>query len=120
MSEALRSALAAHGMSTADLCQAVEASTDQDVTERPPQPGLSYRAFVVHPSRPSPQTLAIGHREADRFVVDLLRDGLAIAQVVELVKAYSIDQVTGAENDENDNLPHAIAGVVSLLRDGWS
>ena len=85
--------------------------------ERPPQPGQHYRAFVVHSSKPGPQTLAIGHREGEEYLVDLLRDGLTIAQAAELMKAYGIKQVTGATNDEDDKMLHAVAGVVRLLRD---
>jgi hypothetical protein len=117
MSNALQEALAAYGMSAADFREAFAACMDKDVTERPPQPGQRYRAFVVHPSKPGPQTLAIGHREGEKRVVDLLRDGLTIAQAAELVKAYGIMQVTGAADDEDDKALHAIAGVVSLLQD---
>jgi hypothetical protein len=103
-------------MSAADFREAFTACIDQNVTERRPQPGRRYRAFVVHPSKPGPQILAIGHCEGEKIVVDLLRDGLTIAQAAELVKAYGIERVTGAENDDDDSMLHAIAGVVSLLR----
>jgi hypothetical protein len=117
MNKALQEAIAAHGMSVTDFREAFEACMDKDTTERSPQPGQRYRAFVVHPSRPGPQTSAIGHREGEKCVVDLLRYGLTIAQAAELVKAYGIEQVTGAANDEDDKGLHAIAGVISLLQD---
>jgi hypothetical protein len=115
MSKVLLEALAAHGTSIEDFRAAVGACTDGP--ERAPQPGQRYQAFVVHPSKPGPQTLAIGHREGEKFIVDLLRDGLTIAQAAELVKAYGLEQVTGAANDDDDKALHAIAGVIRLLQD---
>jgi hypothetical protein len=114
-SKALLDALAAHGTSITDFRQAWEDCTDKDVTERPPQPGLHYKAFVVHPSKPGPQTLVIGHCEDDKVVIDLMRDGLTIAQAAELVKIYDINTVTGGVNDDDDTMLHAVAGVVDEL-----
>jgi hypothetical protein len=102
-----------------NLREAIEACVNPGVTERPPVPGQSYAAFVVHPRAPGPTTLAIAHREGDKFVVDLVRDGLTIQQAADLVKAYGISQVTGAddEGDSSVSLAHAVCGVISLLRD---
>ncbi len=116
MSQALLKALAQHGMSVGDLRRDWENCVDKDVTERPPRPGITYKAFVVHPRRPGPQTLAIGHCEGDTRVVDLLRDRLTIAEAVELCKAYGIDKVTGQElDDPGVNLIEATAGLISVL-----
>lgn len=117
MSRALLDALAAHGMGVADFRQAVEDCIDQDVNERPPQSGQHYKAFAVYPRKPGPTTLAIGHREGEMRVVDLLRDGLTVAQAAELTKAYGINTITGAENDEDDTALHAIAGLINLLQE---
>ena len=89
------------------------------VTERPPLAGQSYVAFVVHPRQPGPSTLAIAHRQGDQYVIDLCRDGLTIQQAADLVKAYGISKVTGAdgEGDSSVSLAHAVCGVISLLRD---
>jgi hypothetical protein len=115
MSKALQEALAAYGAT--DFREVFAACMDKGTTERPPKPEQRYRAFVVHPSKPGPQTLAIGHREGEKVVVDLLRDGLTITQAAELVKGYGIERVTGAANDEDDKALHAIVGVVSLLQE---
>lgn len=87
------------------------------VTERPPLPDLHYAGFVVHPKQPGPITLAIAHKDGDNFVLDLIRDGLSIEQSAHLLKAYRIDHVNGAddEDDSSDSLAHAVAGVVSVL-----
>jgi hypothetical protein len=69
----------------------------------------------VHPSRPGPQTLVIGHCEDDKVVIDLMRDGLTIAQAAELVEIYNINTVTGAVNDDDDAMLHAVFGVVNEL-----
>jgi hypothetical protein len=109
-------------MSTA-LRDAIERCVDHGVTERPPVPGQRYVAFVVHPRKPAPivfVTLVVAHREGDMRVVDLARDGLTVEQAAELVKAYGIDQVTGAddEGDSSFSLAHAVAGAIYLLREG--
>jgi len=49
----------------------IESCTDRGVTERPPVPGQSYAGFVVHPRKPGPLVLAIGHRHGERFILDL-------------------------------------------------
>ncbi len=84
--------------------------------ERPPQPGLHYKAFVVvHPQHQL--TLAIGHRDSEKYVVDLIRDGLTVDQSEELTKAYGINSITCAVNTEDDTVLHALAGVVNELQD---
>ena len=90
------------------------------VTERRPMRGQHYAGFVVHPKQPGPITLAIAHKSGDQFVIDLIRDGLTAEQSAHLLKAYGIDQVTGAddEGDSSDSLVHAIAGVISVLSEG--
>jgi hypothetical protein len=94
-----------------------EAIVDPGVTERPPMVGQSYAAFVVHPREPGPITLAIAHCEGDKYVVDLCRDGLTIQQAADLVKAYGISEVTGADDDGVGSLAQAVCGIISLLRD---
>ena len=117
MSKALLDALAYHGMTVRDFKSAWTNYVDENVTERPPKLGQHYKAFVVHPRKPGPQTLAIGHREDEQYVVDLLRDGLTIAQAAELVKAYGINKVTGDESDgDNTTMLQAVAGLVNILQ----
>jgi hypothetical protein len=62
---------------------------DRGVTERPPVPGQSYAGFVVHPRKPGPIVLAIGHMHREWFILDLCRDGLTVQQAAELLKAYA-------------------------------
>jgi hypothetical protein len=95
---------------------AIEACVDPGVTERPPVPGKHYVAFVVHPRQPGPVTLVVAHREDEQLVLDLVRDGLTIQQAADLMQAYGIDHVTGAEDDDGDNLAHAALGAISLLQ----
>jgi hypothetical protein len=99
------------------LREAIEACVEPGVTERPPVSGQFYAAFVVHPRAPGPTTLAIAHCEGDKYVVDLVRDGLTIQQAADLVKAYGIGEVTGADDDGVGSLGQAVCGVISLLRD---
>lgn len=84
------------------------------VTERRPMRGQHYAGFVVHPKQPGPIRL---DKSGDQFVIDLIRDRLTAEQSAHLLKAYGIDQVTGAddEGDSSDSLVHAIAGVISVL-----
>jgi hypothetical protein len=89
--------------------------TDHSVTERPPVSGLRYVAFAVHPRAPGPVTLAIAHRDGDNRILDLLRDGLTIAQSAALLQAYGIGEVVGAEDDDGLNLAHAALGAINLL-----
>jgi adenine/guanine phosphoribosyltransferase-like PRPP-binding protein len=46
------------------------------------------------------------------FILDLVRDGLTIQQSADLVRAYGVDQVTGAD-DDGLNLAHAVAQHLS-------
>jgi hypothetical protein len=96
----------------------IEACVTRGVTERPPVPGQSYTDFVVHPRKPGPPALAIGHRHGERFF-DLVRDGLTVQQAADLLKAYRIDTVTGADDESDDSVSaaHAVCGVVSVLKE---
>jgi hypothetical protein len=83
--------------------EVVEAAVISGRYELSPNPGISYRAFV-DPSGGSKDafTLAIGHRDNDRIVVDALRetrppfspDGVASAYS-ELLKRYGLHSTTG-------------------------
>jgi hypothetical protein len=72
-----------------------------------------YHGFVVHPRQPGPVTLAIAHKAGNKIIVDLCRDGLTVADAANLLKAYSIAKVTGA-NDEGDAMAHATMGAIDL------
>jgi hypothetical protein len=100
--------------------QLVEQCVDRGVTERPPVHGVRYAAFVVHPREPGPIVLAIGHLEGAKFVIDLLRDGLTVQQAVDLVSAYGLNAVTGAddEGDSSVSHAHAVLGVLNVLKEG--
>jgi hypothetical protein len=98
--------------------EAVEACTDHGVTERPPVPGRSYVAFVVHPPEPRPIfALAIAHDDGAKYVIDLVRQDIAIEASADLIKSYGIGMVTGALAEGDDlHLAHAVAGAVDLLK----
>jgi hypothetical protein len=99
---------------------AIEACTDKGVTVRPPIAGMSYSAFVVHPPRPpGPIVMAIAHRADGKYIVDLVDEYPSIADAVSVLKPYGVSEVTGAESDtiDEDGYAHAVAGVLSLLRD---
>lgn len=96
---------------------AIERSTDKRVAERPPVAGLSYAAFAVHPPRPGKLLgLAIVHRAAEKFVVDLVRADVGIAEGVAVLQRYGVQRVSGAVGDEADALAHAVAGAVAELK----
>jgi hypothetical protein len=78
MSKALLDALAVRGMSVSDFKAAFMSCVDEGVTERPPQPGQSYKAFVVHPSKPGPQT----SRTATRLRTDHRGDATRSCQTL--------------------------------------
>ena len=103
---------------SAMLREAFEGCVRED-GELPPVEGFSYVAFVVHPRQPGPLALAIAHKDGDRFVVDLCRDGLTVQQAADLAKAYGISEVTGAddEGDDSVSLAHAVCGAINLLQE---
>jgi hypothetical protein len=116
-SKAFRDAFIASGDSVSDFQKHLAECMPEGAKERRPQPGLRYKAFAVHPSKPGPTTLVIGHREGEMRIIDLMREGLTIAQGAELAEAYGIDTIVDAVNDEDDALLHALAGVVNELQD---
>jgi hypothetical protein len=78
---------------------------------------LTYHAFVVHPERPGPVALAIAHREALDFVVDLIREQITIDNSVPILRRYGIYHVTGAQEEGDGlNLAHAVLGALDLAR----
>jgi hypothetical protein len=99
--------------------KAIDAAVTPGVTERRPIPGVVYHSFVVHPRQPGPVTLAIAHKACEKIILDLCRDGLTIADSANLLKAYNIAKVTGA-NDEGDGLAmaHATLGALDLANRG--
>jgi hypothetical protein len=97
----------------------IESCVTPGVTERPPVPDQTYAGFVVHPRKPGPLVLAIGHRHGEQFILDLCRDGLTVQQAADLLKAYRIDTDTGADDESADSvsLAHAVCGVISVLKE---
>lgn len=83
--------------------ETVEACVMSGVRERPAAAGVTYRAFV-DPSGGSndSMTLAIGHEEGQRVVLDCLRERKApfspeavVEDFAETLKAYGVSRVTG-------------------------
>ncbi|HJQ59526.1 MAG TPA: hypothetical protein VJ890_21645 [Vineibacter sp.] len=83
--------------------EAVEATVSRGVRERAPLPGVQYFGFV-DPSGGSvdSMTLAIAHREADRAIIDCLREvrppfspSGVVAEFATLLKSYRVRQVRG-------------------------
>jgi hypothetical protein len=81
----------------------VEACVDLDVHERPRSLAIRYRAFV-DPSGggADSMTLAIGHEESDRAVVDAMRERkppfspeAVVEEFAALLKSYGLSDVTG-------------------------
>jgi hypothetical protein len=99
----------------AEQVSAIDACVTPGVMERPPVPGVSYVAFSVHPPRPGPVVLPIAHCEGEQIVLDLIRDGLTIADAANLTKAYGVAEVESALS-EGDGLDLAHAGVGAIAR----
>ena len=96
----------------------IDACIDKGVTERPPIEGMSYKAFAVHPHHPGNLLgLAIAHCKGDKFVVDVVREDISVANAAAVMKRYGISEVTGAEGDKADALAHAVAGVINILQE---
>jgi len=95
---------------------AVEACTD-NVSVRPPIAGMSYAAFAVHPPRPGPVVLAIGHRADGKYIVDLVDQYLTVAAAAAVLHPYGVTKVIGAESNtiDEDGHVHAVAGLISVL-----
>lgn len=81
----------------------VEACVDLDVHERPPSSAIRYRGFV-DPSGggADSMTLAIGHSEGDRAVIDAMRERkppfspeAVVEEFAALLKSYGLSEVTG-------------------------
>lgn len=101
-------------MITAEM---IDKCTVKGRTELPPVAGQSYVAFTVHPVQPGPVVLAIAHREGEMRIVDVIRERIAIADAAVLLRCYGVAEVTGAESEgEGDDVLHAVAGAVWLLR----
>jgi hypothetical protein len=95
---------------------AVERCVDKGVTERPPIAGVSYAAFAVHPAESGNLlALAVAHRGGDKFIVDVVKDDISVAEAADVLHRYGITRVSGGVGDEADALAHAVAGVVNLL-----
>ena len=82
---------------------AVSACVDAGVRERAPRPGLTYWAFT-DPSGGAYDSMvtAIGHREGDLIVVDVIREIAspfspenAVDELASLMRLYAIRQTTG-------------------------
>jgi hypothetical protein len=83
--------------------ETIDAAIARGVTVRPPRPGNQYHAFA-DPSggRGDSFGLAIGHAEGNDVIVDLIYEKRApfdpaptVAEIAELLRQYSIYQVTG-------------------------
>jgi hypothetical protein len=95
---------------------AVEASVDRGVKERPPVAGILYAAFAVHPPEPGNLlALAVAHCGDDKYIVDVIKDDISVVDAAAVLHSYGVTQVTGDVGDEADALAHAVAGVVNLL-----
>ena len=96
---------------------AIEQCVTKGVTERPPVAGVTYAAFVVHTPLPGNLlALAIAHRTPDKFILDVIRENISVADASAVMKRYGITEVTGDPNgDKSDALAHATAGVFSVL-----
>jgi hypothetical protein len=98
---------------------AVGRCVDKGVTECAPVAGVSYAAFAVHPSQPGNLLgLAVAHHAGGKFVVDLVRADISVADAAVVLKRYGISQVSGAAGDAADALVHAVAGVIFELQHG--
>lgn len=96
---------------------AVERCIDKGVVERPPIAGKTYVVFVVHPPEPGNVLgMAIAHREGEKFVIDVVKEDISVAECATVSKRYNVSKVTGACGDASDALVHAAAGAVELLR----
>jgi hypothetical protein len=83
--------------------EVIQACVSEGITERPPEAGIQYRAFV-DPSGGSSDsmTLAIGHTEGETAVLDALRERRppfspesVVDEFCATLKEYGISQVTG-------------------------
>jgi len=84
---------------------AIEASTDLNIYERPPQPNVSYVAYTDAAGGTGSDsfTLAIGHRGSGQTaVLDVVRErkprfvpAAVVAEFAQLLKSYGISEVQG-------------------------
>ncbi len=97
----------------------LERCTDKGVSERPPVKGVAYSAFAVHPPRPGKLlAMAVAHRAGEKFVVDLVRADMSVAEAVGVLQRYGVSRVTGAVGDEDDAMAHAVCGAIAELQRG--
>jgi len=92
------------GVATFLDAEALQACVDAEVRERPPRPGIQYRAFC-DPSggRRDAFTVAIAHQEAGQAaVLDVIRawqppfnPSGVVAEVAELLKRYRLHSIVG-------------------------
>ncbi|MBX9574551.1 MAG: hypothetical protein K2X07_02815 [Caulobacteraceae bacterium] len=83
--------------------EVVRSCVSEEVTERPPEPGVHYRAFVDPSGGVSDaMTLAIGHTVGEMAVLDCLRERKApfspeavVDEFCAVLKGYGIARVTG-------------------------
>jgi hypothetical protein len=82
---------------------------------------MSYTGYAVHPAEPTGNLAAmvIAHRGAGgRFVVDVAREGIAIAEAAAVVLRYRARVAGAVVADDGDALADAIAGAVAELQKG--
>jgi hypothetical protein len=91
------------GLSTLLDPETLESCVASDRLELPPVPGVEYRCFV-DPSggRKDAFTAAIGHRDSDRCVIDVLRawrppfsPAGVVEEIAELLRQYQVYRCTG-------------------------
>ena len=98
------------------FADAVERCVTKGVKERPPIAGVKYVAFAVHPPHPGNLLgFAIAHR-GEKFVVDLVKADISVADASAIMDRYGISRVAAAVGEEADALAHAVAGAVYELR----
>jgi hypothetical protein len=106
-------------MSVKPMVKAFNRASVPGVNERPPMPGFSYVAFAVHEDSGPLKGFAIAHKNGEKFVVDVVRQGITVDESAELMKRYGIDTVTAAPHEGGDDaMAHAVAGAIVCLKRG--
>jgi hypothetical protein len=95
----------------------IEACVNKGVTERRPVKGVRYVAFCVHPAHPGNlYALAIGHRDGEKLVIDLVREEIGGKDSCVILKRYHIPRIVGDFGDKAGALAHAVSGVIHELQ----
>jgi hypothetical protein len=93
-------------------------AVERRTTERPPIARMSYTGYAAEPTG-NLAAMVIAHRGAGgRFVVDVAREGIAIAEAAAVVLRYRARVAGAVVADDGDALADAIAGAVAELQKG--